>query len=73
MKDPAISEIFLRAGVFLLHNLSGKRDTPLAGLSFEELQKLLASEVPGMRRHEVKELSFLFCIAEISNGLRMNG
>src|SRR5262244_1624673 len=73
MKDPSISEIFLRAGMFLLHNLPGKCDAALAWLSLDEPQKLLAGEIPGVRRHKVKKLSFLFCIAEISDGFRVNG
>lgn len=45
MKDPAISKVFLCAGVFLLYNLSVKRDTALAGLGLNELQELLAQAV----------------------------
>ena len=73
MKNAAMSEVFLCAGVFLLHDLSSKGDTALACLGLDELQELLAGEIPGMSSHKVKELSFLLRIAEIPECFRMNG
>ena len=73
MKNAAMSEVFLSAGVFLLHDFSSKGDTALACLGLNELQELPAGEIPGMRSHKVEELSFLFRIAEISERFRMNG
>src|SRR5713101_1137257 len=63
MKDAAMPEIFLRAGVFLFHNLSGKGDAALAGLCLDELQELLAREIAGMCSYKVEETGLLFRIA----------
>ena len=73
MKDAAMPKVFLRAGVFLLHNLSGKGDAAFAGFHLDELKKLLAGEIPGMRGHEVEETSLLFRIAEIPQRFRVDG
>ena len=73
MKNAAMSEVFLCAGMLLLHDLSSKGDTALACLGLNELQELPAGEIPGMRSHKVKKLSFLFRIAEIPECFRMNG
>ena len=50
MKNAAVPKAFLRAGVFLFHNLSGKGDAALAGFGLEELQEPLASEMDRMCR-----------------------
>src|SRR6516165_774793 len=73
MKNAAMSEVFLCAGMLLLHDLSSKGDTALACLGLNELQELPAGQVPGMSSHKVKKLSFLFRIAEIPECFRMNG
>jgi hypothetical protein len=73
VKDAAMPEIFLRTGVPLLHDLSGKSHAPLAGFHLDELQELLAREIPGMRCHKVEELGFLLRVAEIPECFRMDG
>jgi hypothetical protein len=56
--------------VFLFHNLLGKDDAALAGFHFDELKKLLAGEISGMRSHKVEETGLLFRIAEIAELFR---
>jgi hypothetical protein len=73
MKNAAMSEVFLGAGVFLLHDFSSKGDAALACLRLNKLQELPAGKIPGMRSHKVKKLSFLFRIAEIPERFSMNG
>src|SRR5208282_1602007 len=73
MKDAPMPEIFLGARVLPLENLVGEGHAALAGLRLDELQKLLAGEVPGMRRHKVEETCFLLGVVEIAEGLRMDG
>jgi hypothetical protein len=73
MEDSAMPEVFLRAGVLFRHDLSGKGNAPLAGLRLDELQELLAGEIPGVRGHKVEETGFLFRIAEILECFRMDG
>ena len=73
MKDTAMPEVFLGAGVLLLDDFSGKGHAALAGLRLDELQELLAGEVAGMRRHKVEETGFLLRIAESAEGFRMYG
>ena len=50
MKNAAVLKVFLRADVFLFHNLSGKGDATLTGFGLEELQEPLASEMARMCR-----------------------
>ena len=73
MNDAAMPKVFLRAGVFHVHNLAGKGNAALSGFALDELQELLASEIPGMRGHKVKETGFLFRIAEIPECFGMDG
>jgi len=73
MKDSAIPKVFLRASVLLFHDLPGKRHAAFAGLGLDELEKLLAGEIPGMRRHKVEELGLLFRIAKIPECFCMDG
>jgi hypothetical protein len=73
MEDTAMPEVFLRGGVLLFHNLSGKVDAAFAWLCLDELQKLLAGEIARMRSHKVKETGFLFRIAEIPERFRVDG
>jgi hypothetical protein len=42
MKDAAMPEVFLRACMLFLHNLSAKSNAALAGFHLDELEKLLA-------------------------------
>ena len=64
MKDSAMPKAFLRASVLLFHNLSGKGHAAFAGLGLDKLEKLLAGEIPGMRRYKVEKLGLLFRIAK---------
>jgi hypothetical protein len=73
MKDAAMPKVFLRAGVFLFHNLLGKDDAAFAGFHLDELQELLTGEVAGMRSHKVEETGLLFRIAEIAERFRVDG
>src|SRR6266404_926278 len=73
MKDAAMSEVFLRASVLPFHDFSGKGNAALAGFHLDELKKLLASEIPGMRSHKVEETGLLFRIAEIPERFRVDG
>src|SRR6266571_2107115 len=73
MEDSAVPEIFLRASVFLFHNLPGKGDATLAGFDLDELKELLASEIARMRGHKVEETGLLFRIAEIAECFRVDG
>jgi len=68
-----MSEVFLRTGVLLFHNLLVKDDAALAGFHLDELKKLLAGEIPGIRSHKVEETGLLFRIAEIAERFRMDG
>src|SRR6266851_4975852 len=67
------SNVFVCASVFLLHDLSGKGNAAFAGFHLDELKKLMAGEIPGMRCHKVEETGLLFRIAEISKCLRVDG
>jgi hypothetical protein len=73
MKDAAMPKVFLRAGVFLFHNFSGKGDAALAGFGLDKVQELVASEIAGMRSHKVEETGLLFRIAEILERFRVDG
>ncbi len=59
--------------MFLFHNLLGKDDAAFAGFHLDELKKLLAGEIPGMRSHKVEEAGLLFRIAEIAERFRVDG
>src|SRR5260370_35953276 len=73
MQVAAMAEVILRACMPFLHNLSAKSNAALAGFHLDELEKLLAGEIPGMRGHEVEETGLLFRIAEIPERFGMNG
>jgi len=73
MKNAAMPKVFICASVFLLHDLSGKGNAAFAGFHLDELKKLMAGEIPGMRCHKVEETGLLFRIAEISKCLRVDG
>jgi hypothetical protein len=73
MKNSAIPEIFLRAGMLPLHDLSGKSSAPLAGFHLDELEKLLAREIARVRSHNVEEPSFVRRVAEIPERFGMDG
>jgi hypothetical protein len=55
------------------HYFSGKGHAALAGFHLDELKKLLAGEIPGMRSHKVEETGLLFRIAEIAERFRVDG
>jgi hypothetical protein len=73
MKDSAVPEIFLRTGVLLLHDLPGKSDASLAGFHLDELEKLLACEIAGMRGHKVEKPGFLLRVAEVPECFGVDG
>jgi hypothetical protein len=73
VKDTTMPEVFLGAGVLLVENLLGEGHAALAGLRLDELQELLAGEVPGMRRHKVEETCFFLSIAKAVESVRMYG
>src|SRR3974377_981536 len=64
MKHAAVPQILFGARVLLFDDLSSKRHTPFAGFCLNELQELLAGEIPGMRDHKVEESGFLLGVAE---------
>ena len=66
-------EVFLGAGVLLLDHFSCEGDAALAGFCPDELQKLLAGEVAGMRSHKVEKASFLLRVTETAEGFRVDG
>jgi hypothetical protein len=59
--------------VLLFHDLPGKGHAAFAGLGLDEMEKLLAGEIPGMRRHKVEKLGLLFRIATIPECFCMDG
>src|SRR5260370_38640259 len=73
MKHAAMSEVFLRTGVLLFHNLLGKDDAAVAGFHLDELKKLLAGEIPGIRSHKVEETGLLFRTADIPERFGVDG
>src|SRR5258708_4199237 len=72
MEDSAMSQVFLGASVFLLHDLSSENNAAFAGLGLNELQELLAREIPGMRSYKAEETGFLFGIAEVPERFRVD-
>src|SRR5712692_7811039 len=73
VKDAAIPQVLLRTGVLLFRNLPGKGNAALAGLCLNELEKLLAGEIAGMRGHKVEETGLLLGVTEPHKSLRING
>src|ERR1700682_2077665 len=71
--DTAIPQTFLCGGVLLFSDLAGKGNAAFAGLRLDELEELLTGEIAGTRGHQVEETGLLLRVAELHNGLRMDG